>query len=146
MSIELKTPDEIEIMAKAAKLVAETLQALKKEGRPGITAGELDRLAEDFIRSRGGVPAFKGYRNYPNTLCASVNEQVVHGIPSKRALRQGDIIGLDLGAIVEGFYGDCAVTLAVGTIHPKAAELLLVTEEGLNNGIEHWVVANWLYC
>jgi len=144
MSIELKTPDEIEIMAKAAKLVAETLQALKKEIRPGITTGELDRLAEEFIRSRGGVPAFKGYRNYPNTLCASVNEQVVHGIPSKRALRQGDIIGLDLGAIVEGFYGDSAVTLAVGTIHPKAAELLRVTEEALNKGIEQAVVGNRL--
>ena len=144
MSIELKTPDEIEIMAKAAKLVAEMLQALKKEVRPGITTGELDRLAEDFIRSRGGVPAFKGYRSYPNTLCASVNEQVVHGIPSKRALRQGDIIGLDLGAIVEGFYGDSAVTLAVGTIHPKAAELLRVTEEALNKGIEQAVVGNRL--
>jgi methionyl aminopeptidase len=144
MSIELKTPDEIEIMAKAAKLVAETLQALEKEVRPGITTGELDRLAEEFIRSRGGVPAFKGYRNYPNTLCASVNDQVVHGIPSKRALRQGDIIGLDLGAIVEGFYGDSAVTLAVGAIHPKAAELVRVTEEALYKGIEQSVVGNRL--
>src|SRR5437773_12572870 len=96
MSIELKTPDEIEIMAKAAKLVAETLQALKKEIRPGITTGELDRLAEEFIRSRGGGPAFKGYRNYPNTLCASVDEQVVCGIASTRALRPGVVLGLDL--------------------------------------------------
>ncbi|MGH7167659.1 MAG: type I methionyl aminopeptidase [Nitrospiraceae bacterium] len=144
MSIELKTQEEIEIMAKASKLVAETLQALKREVRPGITTGELDRLAEEFIRSRGGVPAFKGYRNYPNTLCASVNEQVVHGIPSKRVLRQGDIIGLDLGAIVEGFYGDSAVTLAVGAIHPKAAELLRVTEEALYKGIEQAVVGNRL--
>ena len=144
MSIELKTQEEIEIMAKASKLVAETLQALKREVRPGITTGELDRQAEEFIRSRGGVPAFKGYRNYPNTLCASVNEQVVHGIPSKRMLRQGDIIGLDLGAIVEGFYGDSAVTLAVGAIHPKAAELLRVTEEALYKGIEQAVVGNRL--
>ncbi|MGH7253088.1 MAG: type I methionyl aminopeptidase, partial [Nitrospiraceae bacterium] len=144
MSIELKTQEEIEIMAKASKLVAETLQALKREVRPGITTGELDRLAEEFIRSRGGVPAFKGYRNYPNTLCASVNEQVVHGIPSKRVLRQGDIIGLDLGAIVEGFYGDSAVTLAVGAIHPKAAELLRVTEAALYKGIEQAVVGNRL--
>lgn len=144
MSIELKTHEEIEIMAKASKLVAETLLALKREVRPGITTGELDRLAEEFIRSRGGVPAFKGYRNYPNTLCASVNEQVVHGIPSKRVLRQGDIIGLDLGAIVEGFYGDSAVTLAVGAIHPKAAELLRVTEEALDKGIEQAVVGNRL--
>ncbi|MEK6527013.1 MAG: M24 family metallopeptidase, partial [Nitrospirota bacterium] len=118
MSIELKTPNEIEIMAKASKLVAETLQALRREVRPGVTTEELDRLAEEFIRARGGVPAFKGYRNYPKTLCASVNDQVVHGIPSKRVLQEGDIIGLDLGAIVEGFYGDSAVTIPVGPIHP----------------------------
>lgn len=144
MSIELKTPNEIEIMAKASKLVAETLQALRRKVRPGVTTEELDRLAEEFIRARGGVPAFKGYRNYPKTLCASVNDQVVHGIPSKRVLQEGDIIGLDLGAIVEGFYGDSAVTIPVGPIHPKAAELLRVTEEALYKGIEQAVVGNRL--
>lgn len=142
--IILKTPDEIEIMARASKLVAETLQALKREVRPGVTTEELDRIAEDFIRSRGGIPAFKGYRNYPKTLCASVNEQVVHGIPSKRVLKEGDVIGLDLGAIVEGFYGDAAVTVPVGAIHPRVAELLQVTEDALYKGIEQAVVGNRL--
>jgi methionyl aminopeptidase len=142
--IILKTPDEIEVMARASKLVAETLQALKREVKPGITTDELDRFAEEFIRSRGGTPAFKGYRNYPKTLCASVNEQVVHGIPSKRALKEGDIIGLDLGAIIEGFYGDSAVTLAVGRIDPRAETLMRVTEEALYKGIEQAVVGNRL--
>jgi methionyl aminopeptidase len=142
--IILKTPDEIEVMARASKLVAETLQALKREVRPGVTTDELDRIAEKFIRTRGGVPAFKGYRDYPKTLCASVNDQVVHGIPSKRVLKEGDIIGLDLGAIVEGFYGDAAVTVPVGTIDPKVAELLRVTEEALYKGIEQAVVGNRL--
>jgi methionyl aminopeptidase len=142
--IILKTPDEIEVMAKASKLVAETLQMLKREVRPGVTTEDLDRLAEDFIRARGGVPAFKGYRSYPKTLCASVNEQVVHGIPSKRVLKEGDIIGLDLGAIVDGFYGDSAVTVPVGRIDPKSEELLRVTEEALYQGIEHAVVGNRL--
>ncbi|MGH7205166.1 MAG: type I methionyl aminopeptidase [Nitrospiraceae bacterium] len=142
--IILKTQDEIEMMARASKLVAETLQALKREVRPGVATEELDRLAEEFIRARGGVPAFKGYRNYPKTLCASVNDEVVHGIPSKRALQEGDIVGLDLGAIVDGFYGDSAVTVPVGAIHPRTAELLRVTEEALNKGIEQAIVGNRL--
>ncbi len=142
--IILKTQDEIEMMAKASKLVAETLQALKREVRPGVATEELDRLAEEFIRARGGVPAFKGYRNYPKTLCASVNDEVVHGIPSKRVLKEGDIVGLDLGAIVDGFYGDSAVTVPVGTIHPRTAELLRVTEEALYKGIEQAIVGNRL--
>jgi methionyl aminopeptidase len=142
--IILKTPDEIEVMAKASKLVAETLEALKREIRPGVTTDDLDRAADEFIRSRGGVPAFKGYRAYPKTLCASVNEQVVHGIPSKRMLREGDIIGLDLGAIVESFYGDSAVTVPVGRIAPRVQELLRVTEEALYKGIEQAVVGNRL--
>src|SRR5919112_681725 len=142
--IILKTPDEIEIMAKASRLVAETLQALKREVRPGVTTEALDRMAEDFIRARGGQPAFKGYRNYPKTLCASVNEQVVHGIPSKRILKEGDIIGLDLGAIVDGYYGDSAVTVTVGAVRPKVAELLRVTEEALYAGIAQAVVGNRL--
>jgi methionyl aminopeptidase len=142
--IVLKTPEEIEVMARASKLVAETLEALKRQVRPGVTTDELDRFAEEFIRSRGGTPAFKGYRSYPKTLCASVNNQVVHGIPSKRVLKEGDIIGLDLGAIVDGFYGDAAVTVPVGDIPPKVAELLRVTEEALVKGIEQAVVGNRL--
>ncbi|MCH7566316.1 MAG: type I methionyl aminopeptidase [Nitrospirae bacterium] len=142
--IILKTPDEIEIMARAAKLVAETLQVLKREVRPGITTDDLDKIAEDSIRSGGGVPAFKGYRNYPKTLCASVNEEVVHGIPSKRELKEGEIIGLDLGAIIDGFYGDSAMTLPVGPIPPRVAELLRVTEEALEAGIAQAIVGNRL--
>lgn len=142
--IILKTPEEIEIMARASRLVAETLAMLKREVRPGVSTEELDRLAEGYIRSHGGTPAFKGYRNYPKTLCASVNDQVVHGIPSKRVLKEGDIVGLDLGAIVEGFYGDSAVTVAVGKIDPRVAELLRVTEAALYAGIAQAVVGNRL--
>lgn len=142
--IILKTPDEIEVMARASRVVAETLAMLRREVRPGITTEELDRLAEQFIRSHGGTPAFKGYRNYPKTLCASINDQVVHGIPSKRALKEGDIIGLDLGAIVDGFYGDSAVTVAVGKVSPRVAQLLKITEESLFAGIAQAVVGNRL--
>jgi methionyl aminopeptidase len=142
--IILKTPDEIAVMAKASRVVAEALAVVKNAVKPGVTTDELDRLAEAEIRARGAIPAFKGYRNYPKTLCASVNEQVVHGIPSKRALKEGDIIGLDLGAIVGGFYGDSAVTVPVGRIEEKTATLVRVTEESLALGIEQATVGNRL--
>ncbi|WP_455377916.1 type I methionyl aminopeptidase [Petrachloros mirabilis] len=142
--IEYKTPNEIAVMAKASKVVAEVLQVLAKAVSPGITTDELDRLAESEIRSRGALPAFKGYRNYPKTLCASVNDQVVHGIPSKRILKEGDIIGLDLGAVIGGFYGDSAITVAVGKIGANAANLVRVTQEALFLGIEKAVVGNRL--
>jgi methionyl aminopeptidase len=142
--IILKTPDEIAVMAKASRVVAEALAVLKNAVKPGITTDELDRLAESEIFARGAIPAFKGYRNYPKTLCASVNEQVVHGIPSKRTLKEGDIVGLDLGAIVGGFYGDSAVTVAVGRIEEKAAALVRITEESLALAIEQAQVGNRL--
>lgn len=142
--IILKTAGEIDTMAQAARVVAETLEVLRKEVRPGITTELLDRMAEENIRMRGALPAFKGYRNYPKTLCASVNDEVVHGIPSKRALKEGDIVGLDLGAIVDGFYGDSAVTVAVGTVDPAVERLVRVTEASLYAGIEHAVVGNRL--
>ena len=142
--IILKTPDEIAVMAKASRVVAEALRVLKDAVKPGVTTDELDRLAESEIRARGATPAFKGYRNYPKTLCASVNEQVVHGIPSKRVLKEGDIIGLDLGAIVGGFYGDSAVTVGVGRIDEKTAMLVRVTEESLSLAIEQAQVGNRL--
>jgi methionyl aminopeptidase len=142
--IILKTPEEIAVMAKASKVVAEALAVLKNAVKPGVTTDELDRLAEAEIRARGGIPAFKGYRNYPKTLCASVNEQVVHGIPSKRVLKEGDIIGLDLGAIVGGFYGDSAATVPVGRIDEKAATLVRVTEESLSLAIEQATVGHRL--
>jgi methionyl aminopeptidase len=142
--IILKTPAEIAVMAEASRVVAEALAIVKKAVCPGISTDELDRIAEEAIRARGAVPAFKGYRNYPKTLCASVNEQVVHGIPSKRKLKEGDIIGLDLGAIVGGFYGDSAVTVAVGRIREETAKLVQVTEEALYLGIKQAVVGNRL--
>lgn len=142
--IILKTSAEIEIMAEASRVVAEVLEIVRKEVRSGISTDDLDRLAEKEIRARGATPAFKGYRNYPKTLCASVNEQVVHGIPSGRKLKDGDIIGLDLGAIVGGFYGDSAVTVAVGRVPEKIATLVQVTEESLYLGIEQAVVGNRL--
>jgi len=142
--IILKTPDEVEIMARASRIVAEALEIVKKEVRAGVTTDELDRIAEDAIRSKGAVPAFKGYRNYPKTLCASVNEQVVHGIPSKRKLKDGDIIGLDLGAIVGGFYGDSAVTVAVGQISDTVLKLIRITEEALYLGIQQATVGQRL--
>lgn len=142
--IVLKTPEEVAVMAQASKVVAEVLEILRRAVRPGVTTDELDKLAESEIKLRGGQPAFKGYRGYPKTLCASVNDQVVHGIPSKRALKQGDIVGLDLGAIVGGFYGDSAVTVPVGAIEDRTAMLVRVTEEALALGIEQAVVGNRL--
>ena len=134
--IILKSKSEIEKMATACRIVAEVLEMLMRAVRPGLTTLELDALAERGIRTRGGVPAFKGYRGFPNTLCVSLNEQVVHGIPSKRRLRTGDIIGLDLGAKWEGYYGDAAVTVPVGEI-PSATECLLTTAcEALYLGVK----------
>ena len=142
--IILKTPAEIEVMAQASRVVAEALEIVKKAVRPGISTEELDRIAEEEIRVRGALPAFKGYRNYPKTLCASVNDQVVHGIPSRRKLKEGDIIGLDLGAIVGGFYGDSAVTVAVGQVPGTTEKLVQVTKEALYLGIKQAVVGNRL--
>lgn len=142
--IILKTPAEIAVMAEASRVVAEALAIVRKAVCFGISTEELDRIAEEAIRARGAIPAFKGYRNFPKTLCASVNEQVVHGIPSKRKLKDGDIIGLDLGAIVGGFYGDSAVTVAVGRVQEATARLVQVTEEALYLGIKQAVVGNRL--
>jgi methionyl aminopeptidase len=140
--IVFKTPDEVALMAQASQVVAEVLELLKEKVSPGITTDDLDRMAEEAIRKRGAIPAFKGYRNYPKTLCASVNEQVVHGIPSKRRLKDGDIIGLDLGAVVSGFYGDSAVTVPVGAASSEARRLIQVTEESMYRGIAEAVVGN----
>jgi len=142
--IVLKTPEEVELIACASNIVAKSHRRILEEVKPGITTLELDRLAEECIRGFGAIPAFKGYRGYPKTLCASVNEEVVHGIPSKRTLKDGDIIGLDLGAIVEGFYGDGAVTISIGEISSEVKRLIMVTEESLKRGIEQAVVGNRL--
>jgi len=116
-------------------VVLETLEVLERAVEPGITTADLDRLAEEEIRRRGARPAFLGYRGYPKTLCTSINDEVVHGIPGKRALREGDILGIDCGAIVEGYYGDAARTVAVGRIDPEREKLLRVTRAALEAGI-----------
>ena len=142
--IVLKTQEEIELMAQASKIVAETHQVLLDMLKPGMTTLELDKVAEECIRDKGATPAFKGYRNYPRTLCASINDQVVHGIPSKRVVREGDILGLDLGAIFHGFYGDGAITVPVGPVSDRVGTLLQVTKESLDKGIASAVVGNRL--
>jgi len=142
--IIIKTAEEIELIARAGKIVTQCHQLLVHAVKPGITTLELDRLTEECIRDLGGIPAFKGYRNYPNSLCASINEEVVHGIPSRRELKDGDIIGLDVGAIVEGFYGDGAVTVSVGDVPENIQLLIGVTREALLKGLEQAVVGNRL--
>jgi methionyl aminopeptidase len=134
--IILKSSWEIDLIRKSCRIVAEALAKLVALAEPGITTLELDRLAEEHILKRGAKPAFKGYRGYPYSLCASVNEQVVHAFPSERTLREGDIISLDLGAIVDGYYGDAAVTVPVGRVSDEAARLIGVAQESLRRGIE----------
>ncbi len=133
--IILKAPWELEILRRSNRLVAETLQELARRVRPGVSTLELDRFAESYLRERGARPAFKGYRDYPFTLCASVNEAVVHGFPSARPLQDGDILSLDMGAVVDGYYGDAAVTLPVGRISAEAERLLRVTRECLDHAV-----------
>jgi methionyl aminopeptidase len=138
--IILKSKDEIQRMAEACRIVAEVLEKIKKIVSPEITTMELDEFAESYIRSKGASPAFKGYKGFPASLCTSINEQVVHGIPSSTKLREGDIVSLDLGVYYKGFYGDAAMTLPVGDTTPKAKKLLSVTEESLYMGIENAVI------
>jgi methionyl aminopeptidase len=130
-----KSPSELERMKAANQVVAEVLQALREAVRPGVTTGELDALAEARIRAAGAEPAFKGYHGFPASLCASVNEEVIHGIPSQRELMEGDIVSLDIGAVLDGFYGDSAITVPVGRVSELAAQLLEVTEESLHQAI-----------
>jgi methionyl aminopeptidase len=134
--IVCKSAAEIERMRAANALVADVLAELATMVAPGVTTADLDAAAERLVRAGGAEPAFKGYRGYPRTLCASVNEQVVHGIPSARALVEGDIISLDMGVKLNGFYGDSAVTVPVGRVSEVAATLLRVTQESLEKGIE----------
>ena len=130
--IEIKTPDEIARMRKASRVVAEVLLQLKSRVKPGVSTAELDRFAEQRVREMGAVPAFLGYRGYPATLCVSINDEIVHGIPSpKRVIREGDIVSLDMGAVCDGFYGDAAVTVAAGEISGPARKLMDVTSKSL---------------
>jgi methionyl aminopeptidase len=134
--IVCKSPAEIARMRPANVLVAEVLVDLRGMAAPGVTTAELDAFAEQRVRAAGGVPAFKGYHGFPATLCISVNEEVIHGIPGPRALREADIVSIDLGVVLDGFYGDAAVTVPVGRVSDEAADLLRVTEAALYLGIE----------
>jgi methionyl aminopeptidase len=141
--ILLKSPRELEHMRAAGKILAGVKALLMRLVKPGITTKDIDTEVEAFIVSKGAIPAFKGYRGYPATVCTSINEEVVHGIPSpKRKLKEGDIIGLDLGCVVEGYYGDCAVTLPVGAVPPRVQELIDVTRESLDKAIVQCRVGN----
>src|SRR5215470_1776996 len=134
--IHLKSTREIEIMKGASKIVAEILLELRENVREGATTADIDKIAEDLTLKKKAKPAFKGYRGFPASLCISVNEQVVHGIPSsKRILRNGDIVGLDFGVIYDGYYGDSAVTVPIGEITLEVQKLLKVTEQCLYKAI-----------
>lgn len=142
--IYLKTKEEIELLRENNILVSATLAELKKHIKPGVTTKELDIVAEKFIRAHGAVPGFLGYGNppFPATLCVSVNEQVVHGIPSDLVLKEGDIVSVDCGTVMNGFYGDSAYTFAVGEIAPEVQKLLAVTKEALRKGTAQAKVGN----
>jgi len=143
--IIIKSPREIEQLKKSNTMVAEVFEKLKAMIVPGITTKELDQVAEEYILSKGAQPAFKGYRGFPATLCISINEEVVHGIPSQRRLKEGDIVSLDVGVNFVGYYGDAALTLPVGEVDPEAKKLLGVTEKALYMGIEKAKVGNRLF-
>ncbi len=143
--INLRTKEEIEKLRRSNRLVAQALLKVREAIRPGVRTAELDRIAEETIRRGGGRPAFKGYRGYPANLCVSVNEEVVHGIPGPRRLEEGDIVSLDLGVLMDGYYGDAAITVPVGEVSEEAKKLIEVTEEALHKGIEKARVGNRLY-
>ena len=135
--VEIKTPDQIAKMRVAGLLVGETLELLRTAVRPGVTTGELDAVARENIRAGGGVPSFLGYGHppFPATICSSVNDEVVHGIPGSRVLEDGDVISIDCGAIVDGWHGDAAITVAVGEVRPDVLELMRVTEGSMWAGL-----------
>jgi methionyl aminopeptidase len=141
--IERKTKDQVVLMRQAGRIVAEVLATMVERVRPGVTTAELDRIAEEIIRKRNAIPSFKGYpgngrNDFPASVCASINEEIVHGIPSqRRVLRDGDILSVDVGAIYNGFHGDAAITLAVGEVDEVSRRLIQVTDEALRAGILH---------
>jgi methionyl aminopeptidase len=133
--VEIKTPEQIGRMRAAGLVVGETLELLRGQVRAGVTTAELDAIAEDNIRSSGATPSFLGYQGFPASICASVNDEVVHGIPGERVLADGDVISIDCGAIVDGWHGDAAITVAVGVVPAEVTELMRVTEEAMWRGI-----------
>lgn len=143
--IELKNKEQLERMRKAGRITAETLELMKERVAPGVTTQDLDRAAEEYIVKCGAIPAFKGYNGFPATLCTSINEEVVHGIPGLRVLKSGDIISIDCGAIIDGYVGDSAITLAVGEISSEHRDLLVVTQASLAKGIAQARKGNRLF-
>ena len=143
--IEIKSPREIEIMRQSAKIVATVLKEISEMVKPGMTTADLDAHAEKRIREMGATPSFKGYHGFPGSICASVNNEVVHGIPSpKKVIRAGDVVKVDTGAYYQGFHGDSCITIAVGEVSPEAAKLIRVAEETLYKGIESVKAGNFL--
>ena len=142
MAVKIKTNEQVELMRQSSVVLAEALALVAREIKPGINGLMLDKMAEDFIRSKGGTGSFKGYGGYPATLCISVNEDVVHGIPNARAFRDGDIISVDAGVFMNGFHGDSAYTFALGNVREPVLKLMRVTKESLYLGIEKAIVGN----
>jgi methionyl aminopeptidase len=140
--IYVKTDAEVELLREANQLVSKTLAEVAVHIRPGVTTLRLDAIAEEFIRSHGALPAFKGYAGFPNTLCTSVNDEVVHGIPSDYALMEGDIISVDCGVILNGWYGDSAFTFPVGEVKPEILRLLDFTRASLEEGVRQAIAGN----
>ena len=136
MAITIKTQEQIEKMRRAGKILAELDKILEAEVKPGVSTKHLDKIAEDYIRSLGAVPSFKGYGGFPGSICASINEEVIHGIPGIKTLKDGDIISIDMGAYIDGFHGDCARTYVVGNISPEAKKLIDVTRQSFFEGIK----------
>ena len=140
--IHYRSEEEIDLIRESSLLVAKTHAEISALIKPGVTTLQLDTTAEEFIRDNGGVPAFKGYGGFPNTLCASLNEQVVHGIPNDERLNDGDIISMDCGVVMNGYYGDSAYTYEVGNVSEELRDLLIRTKESLYKGIEQAVSGN----
>lgn len=153
--ITLKTVRELKLMREAGRIVATVLAAMREMAAPGVTTAVLNEEAERIIQKMGGTPSFKGYRGYPASICASVNEQIVHGIPNTRRLKEGDILSVDVGAIYKGYHGDAAITIPIGRVSPEAERLVAVTEKalelgiakstaGLHTGDVSWAIQEWV--
>ncbi len=142
--IILKSEREINYMRDAGKIVAKTLSEVRRAAKPNVTTLELDEIAEKYIKSCGATPAFKGYHGFPGNICSSVNEEVVHGIPGLKKLKNGDTVSVDIGAVINGYYGDAAITIPVGEIQTEVQRLLDVTEQSLYKGIERAIINNRL--
>ncbi|TSA36492.1 MAG: type I methionyl aminopeptidase [Porphyromonadaceae bacterium] len=136
---QLRTDEEVELLRQSNLLVSATLAAVASLMKPGVSTMEIDQRAEGFIRDHGGVPGFKGYQGYPATLCVSINDEVVHGIPSRRVLKDGDIVSVDCGVLMNGFHGDSAFTFTIGVVKPEVLKLIRVTKECLKLGISQAV-------